>query len=206
VETKNESEGNKIMKAPVTSIIVFMTLLGLLSAPLTISAHEDEGDRVPPPPYLVEGDKAPDFSLTDQAGKEFRLKDLQGKPVFITFIYTSCPDVCPLIVKDLGKIEQKLWWWRRNKLQHLAITVDPEVDTPVVLDTYARRLDLDSAKIHLLTGKPREVTEVLDDYRIKTLKDKETGTVAHPLLGYLIDEDGKVEEVIRLNTYMNLIP
>ncbi len=176
--------------------------------PFTASAHENEGDKASDSQirYLVEGDKAPDFNLTDETGAEFRLKNLKGKPVFVTFIYTSCPDVCPLILKDLDKIKETLWWWRRRKLRHLAITVDPEVDTPAVLKQYTKNLDLDTSKIHLLTGKPETIKKVLSSYGIVTFKDKETGAVGHALLGYLINEEGKVEEVIRLSKFLNLFP
>ena len=40
---------------------------------------------------------APDFGLTDQQGRPFRLSDAKGKPVLLTFIYTHCTDTCPFI-------------------------------------------------------------------------------------------------------------
>ena len=186
-------------------MIILFIFLSLLIGPFASSAHENEGDNSQIR-YLLKGDKAPDFNLTDESGTEFRLKDLKGKPMFITFIYTSCPDVCPLILKDLDKIGETLWWWRRRKLQHLAITVDPEVDTPAVLKKYSIDLDLDTSKIHLLTGKPETIKKVLINYGVATFKDKETGAVGHPLLGYIVDEKGKVEEVIRLSKFLNLFP
>ena len=184
--------------------ILFSFMIGLFTA----SAHGNEEDKASDSQirYLVEGDKAPDFSLTDETGAELRLKDLEGKPVFITFIYTSCPDVCPLILKDLDKIEETLWWWRRSKLQHLVITVDPVVDTPAILKKYSMDLDLDTSKVHLLTGKPETLKKVLSNYGVATFKDKETGAIGHPLLGYIVDEEGKVEEVIRLSKFLNLFP
>ena len=195
------------MRNEICMTILFI-LFSFIIGPFTASAHGNEEHEASDSQIrsLFKGDIAPDFSLTNQAGVEMKLEDMKGKPVFITFIYTSCPDVCPIILKDLDKIADTLWWWRRRKLQHLAITVDPEVDTPAVLKQHAKDLDLDMSKVNLLTGKPETIKRVLNNYGVATFKDKETGDVGHPLFGYLVDEEGIVEEVIRLSRLINLFP
>src|SRR5947209_8914395 len=71
---------------------------------------------------------APDFRLTDQFGKRVSLSQFRGKPVVLTFLYTHCPDVCPLTaeklhttVLDLGK--------DASRVAVIAISMDPKGDT-----------------------------------------------------------------------------
>ena len=78
----------------------------------------------------------------------------------------------------------------------MAITVDPEVDTPEVLKTYAKRLEVDEQGLHLLTGKPETVKKALLDYEIATEKDKESGLVGHSVIGYTITSKGKIDKSI----------
>ncbi len=45
-----------------------------------------------------------DFSLRDQSGKNFSFRGLRGKLVVLTFVYTTCPDLCPLITSSLQRV------------------------------------------------------------------------------------------------------
>ena len=46
-------------------------------------------------------DTAPPFQLRDQFGQAVSLSDYLGKPVVLTFLYTSCPDICPIVTETL---------------------------------------------------------------------------------------------------------
>jgi hypothetical protein len=109
-----------------------MLLLFAVASPL---AHEAGGDgRLP-----VIG-PAPPFTLTSQDGKEVALADLRGKVVAVTFIYTGCPDVCPLLTDKMARVQDELGAVFGAKVAFISITLDPENDTPAVLRDYARRL------------------------------------------------------------------
>src|SRR5438067_13499228 len=54
------------------------------------------------------GVPAPDFRLTDQYGKSVSLSQFKGKPVVVTFLYTHCPDQCPLTAEKLHAVMQSL--------------------------------------------------------------------------------------------------
>src|SRR6185312_7662043 len=56
----------------------------------------------------LDGVPAPGFTLTDQCGKQVSLSPFKGKPVVVTFMYTHCPDVCPLIAEKLRTVMQGL--------------------------------------------------------------------------------------------------
>ena len=71
---------------------------------------------------------APDFTLTDQRGQSVQLSSYRGDAVALTFIYTNCTDVCPLIAEKLRRAYDALPPATQQKVQLLAVTVDPARD------------------------------------------------------------------------------
>jgi len=93
-----------------------------------------------PPHTLKPGEKVPDLELINQDGKKFRLSDLKGKAVLVTFIYTRCPlpTFCPRLSTAFSKIHEDLAKnpADRAKTHLLTISFDPDYDTPAVLRKY----------------------------------------------------------------------
>lgn len=90
---------------------------------------------------------APDFTLTDHRGQTVRLSEFHGQAVVLTFIYTSCPDVCPLTAENLRVAYELLPADARDQVALLAVTVDPERDTRQALQRFT--------DLHRLTDNPR---------------------------------------------------
>ena len=65
------------------------------------------------------------------------MSDQRGKLVLVTFLYTNCPDVCPLITQNLNQALQMLGP-KRDDVRVLAVSVDPAGDTPESVDKYAK--------------------------------------------------------------------
>ena len=147
--------------------------------------------------YLEQGDKAPDFSLINQDGKELSMVQLKGSPVIFTVIYTACPDACSLVLYNRDKIQKKLEDSIGEGATFLGVTVDPMNDTPEVLKEYITKLDLNPVKLHFLTGSTETIRKVLNDYRIRIRVDAEKGTVlGHSVMAYAIDADGIVQKAV----------
>ena len=89
---------------------------------------------------LTGADYAKDFALADQNGKTRQLKDFAGKVVVVFFGFTQCPDVCPTSMTELAGIKKALGA-DGNKLQVMFISVDPERDTPEILNAYMGNFD-----------------------------------------------------------------
>jgi protein SCO1 len=100
---------------------------------------------------------APEVSLTTQDGKRLSLKDLRGKVVAVTFISTSCADTYPLLTAKLAGLQARLGTDFGAKVFFVAITVDPERDTPQVLKRYAQAHGANLAGWAFLTGTPAEI-------------------------------------------------
>jgi protein SCO1/2 len=140
--------------------------------------------------HLIEG-RPPELALIDQSGQPLSLKDLQGKVVLLTFTYSSCADVCPLITAAMVALQQRLTAAERPQVFFLSVTTEPEVDTPAVLHAYANRLGADLASWAFLTGHPQAVQEVWQAFGL-TVKRRAKAGVDHPAWTFLIDREGMV--------------
>ncbi|MGW6919209.1 SCO family protein [Kitasatospora sp. NPDC054939] len=79
----------------------------------------------------------PDLQLTDTSGNAFDLrKQTAGKATLLFFGYTSCPDVCPTTMGDIGVAMKALPPEEREKLNIVFVSTDPERDTPAVLRSW----------------------------------------------------------------------
>ena len=132
---------------------------------------------------------APAFSLTTQEGTRLALQDLRGKVVAVTFIYASCADTCPLLTAKLAGLQARLGTALGAKVFFVAITVDPERDTPEVLKRYAQAHGANPAGWAFLTGTPAEIQQVARHYGIY-VKKRPRGEVDHTFLTSLIDHSG----------------
>jgi protein SCO1/2 len=151
----------------------------------------------------LNGSAAPDFTLTDQTGAAYSLSDSRGKAVALSFIFTNCPDICPLIGSQMRAAYDLLSDDRRDDVVFLGVTVDPERDTPGALQAFSQRYELDAVPgWHALLGSRAELEAVWRSYGIEATEIAEevnshiTGgggvaRIRHTDAIYLIDKDGK---------------
>lgn len=102
----------------------------------------------------------PPFSFIDRYGKPFTDKDVEGKIIIADFFFTRCTTICPRMSINMQQLQLKLNDSAFDDVVFLSHTVDPENDTPAVLDEYAKRLQADPKRWKFLTGN------ALDIYRI----------------------------------------
>src|SRR6266436_8185550 len=102
------------------------------------------------------------FRLTDQNGNPVSDTDLKGKWQLLFFGYTHCPDACPTALNEIALALDKLGA-KRDAVEVVFITVDPERDTPEVLKSYVASFDV---PIIALTGAPDAVAQAAKAYRV----------------------------------------
>ena len=162
-------------------MLMVLAALGWLAPTLSYAAGERDGlPRIGP---------APELSLTTQDGQRLSLKELRGKVVAVTFIYASCADTCPLLTAKMAGLQAALGTDFGPKVFFLSITVDPERDTPAVLQRYAQAHGANLAGWAFLTGTPAEVRQVARRYGIYYRKTPR-GDVDHTFLTSLVDQSG----------------
>jgi protein SCO1 len=165
---------------------VLLLALALLTLPAFVRAREAGGAKSLP----VIG-PAPPFTLTSQDGKRVALTDLRGKVVALTFIYTECPDICPLLTQKMVEVQNALGADFGKKVDFVSISLDPEHDTPEVLKDYAQFWGAKPDGWSFLTGSPAAVRDVTRRYGVFFVK-REDGSVDHTQLTTLIDADGQM--------------
>ena len=107
---------------------------------------------------------APDFSLTTHAGSPLALSDLRDKVLAVTFIYATCRDSCPVLAAKMVALQRRLGPELGPRVRFVAITVDPETDTPQVLASYAKAIGADRNGWSFLTGSPEAIGRVVSEY------------------------------------------
>jgi len=132
---------------------------------------------------------APSFTLIDQAGKKFDFKPAGGKVVLVTFVYTTCPDVCPLFSAHFAAIQRALDEEKRENYLLLSISTDPKRDTPAKMKAYAEAFKADVKHWRFLTGSQKDLAQVWKEFGVN-VKDHGNGQIQHTNLTTLIDAKG----------------
>ena len=138
---------------------------------------------------------APGFELEDADGRKVRLADLRDKVVVLHFIYTNCPDVCPLHAERIAEIQETVnQTMMKDLVQFISVTTDPKNDTAEVMRGYGPVHGLDPANWMFLrsgTAKPEDTTRKLaEQYGHKFTKVDERYQI-HGLVIHVIDHEGR---------------
>jgi protein SCO1/2 len=113
-----------------------------LASPLVLDLSGEAPQLRTRPKLLDRGDPVPDFTMTGQDGKTFKLSDLHGRVVALTFIYTRCPlpDFCPYMDRKFADLAQSIGAFpkRAQAVALLSVSFDPDHDTPEILRKHAQ--------------------------------------------------------------------
>ncbi len=134
----------------------------------------------------------PELRLLNQHREPVDLAGLRGKVVVITAVYASCPHACPAVLSAARRAVEQIEPAQRGDLRVIALTLDPEHDSPEVLAELATAHDLDAPLYNLLSGTPAEVERVLDGLGIARQRDERTGVIEHVSMFFVLDRAGKL--------------
>jgi len=127
------------------------------------------------------------FELTHSSGDLIRLSDFRGRIVLLFFGYTFCPDVCPATLAELNMALNEIPE-KADLVQVLYVSVDPERDTPQIIQEYVERFN---PTFIGLSGSFNELEKIWQDYDIfreVVTTDSNIVTVSHTARVILIDE------------------
>jgi protein SCO1/2 len=120
------------------------------------------------PPALAGTDlgalPAPDIVLPDQTGATVHLEALRGRPVVLTFLYTHCPDVCPLTAAKLRRVLDDLGTQAQD-VALVAVSTDPDNDDAASATAFAAQFGLDE-RLHFLLGDRGALAPVWASYYV----------------------------------------
>jgi protein SCO1 len=130
---------------------------------------------------------APGFSLTDQFGKQVSLAQFKGKPVVLTFMYTNCPDQCPLTASKLHSTMQLLGS-ASSHVGILAVSTDPKRDNVAAALKFSTAHSMQDYW-HYLVGSQNQLSPIWSSYNTYAQVINQQ-TVSHGLGLYVIDKQG----------------
>ena len=138
---------------------------------------------------------APDFTLVDGlTGQAVTLSSLRGNVVAMAFLYTHCPDVCPLTAGQFRAAQRSLGA-DAQRVRFVAVSVDPEGDTPNDVKTFSAAHDL-SANWHYLIGPRAQLQNVWSMYGVGAFNAPTGMSVDHNDAIYVIDPQGREREIL----------
>lgn len=170
------------------ALLVLAGAIGLVA----VSRPGETGDLPFPGRAIRTAYEAPPLDLVDQTGAPVRIGDLEGEVVLLTAVYAHCNHTCPQILTQAKAALAELSAEETGDVRVVAVTLDPERDTPEVLADLADMHGLPAATWRLATGDPLVVEDVLDRMGIERTKDPATGVIAHANLFLLVDREGRV--------------
>jgi protein SCO1/2 len=189
IEEKHMSENGKKGGTIAFVVVAILVVLSLVSAYVLLNQNDENEEELP----VIR--KASDFTLINQDNESVTLSELQGKTVFMCFIYTRCemPMMCPRTTQNFRTIQDILSENARKETSLITITFDPDYDTPEKLREYGEAHGANFTSWQFLTGDNESIGKVMGDYNVYYNKT-ENETYHHTMLAVLIDKDGYVRK------------
>jgi cytochrome oxidase Cu insertion factor (SCO1/SenC/PrrC family) len=136
-----------------------------------------------------------DFTLIDQSGENFTFSTLDTDVTVVAFIFTSCPDVCPVITQSLRLVQEGLSESDADRVSFVSISVDPERDTPEALTEFTERHGVSWPH---LTGDKEILADVYRSFGVlveQEVIDAHIGVNQDPTVT-LVDPSGNATELM----------
>jgi protein SCO1/2 len=124
----------------------------------------------------------PSFSLSDQNAQSFGSADLAGVVWVADFVFTSCPARCPLLTREMARIQSEIQKQGWDDVRLVSISVDPDTDTPQALADYAKKHQANPELWRFLTGPREEVWNLsVQGFKLPVAEASEPG-IGGPIL------------------------
>jgi protein SCO1/2 len=185
----------------LTAVVGALLLLGCGASKPALpgdvnAAHSARFDGITLSPYLA---APPLDTLHNYDGTRFDLASDHGRAVFATFLYTHCPDVCPLIASTLHAAYSAMSPRLRGRVAIVAVSVDPHGDTPDAVAAFMSRHGLRGEASYLI-GSASELVPVWKAWNVGSEQDvSHPDRVNHTALIYGIGASGKIITVYTSN-------
>jgi protein SCO1/2 len=178
------------------ALVVLAGLAALLSACGSSGSKEKTASTSAQGTYRAEAalspaSPAPPLTLRNYLGQPVNIASYRGKAVLVTFIYTHCPDVCPLITSNLRVAQNLMGPATAAKVQIIAVSVDPRGDTRKTVTKFLAQHEM-TGRMQYLVGSASELPRVWKAWGVGSERDvKHPDFVEHSGLIYGITASGK---------------
>ena len=133
----------------------------------------------------------PNFQFVDQDGKPVDSNTIHGKIFVADFFFTSCPSICPKMMKKMDEVYEK--YKTNSDVVILSYSIDPNRDSVARLKAYEKKIGFESSKWHLLTGNKDSIYTLADKYLVSAAEDADApGGHIHSGNFILIDKHRRI--------------
>jgi len=140
---------------------------------------------------LSPAEPTPPLALRNYLGQPVNIDSYRGKAVLVTFLYTHCPDVCPLITSNLRAAQNLMGTAVASKVQMIAVSVDPRGDTPKAVGAFLNRHEM-TGRMQYLIGSAPQLARVWQAWGVGSERDSQQPQfIDHSGLIYGITASGK---------------
>jgi protein SCO1 len=137
---------------------------------------------------------APPIDLRNYLGQPVTLAEYRGKAVLVTFLYTNCPDICPLITANLRVALNELGG-EGAKVQVVAVSVDPRGDTPAAVARFLQAHQM-VGRMQYLIGSAAELSRTWAAWSVGSTREAgQPDLIAHSALVYGISASGSLKTI-----------
>jgi protein SCO1/2 len=134
--------------------------------------------------------QAPPLQLHNYLGQPVNIGSYHGRAVLVTFVYTHCPDVCPLMVSNL-RVAQNLLGKEASKAQIVAVSVDPKGDNRKTVTRFLAAHEM-TGRMQYLVGDTKELAAAWKAWGVGEERDAgNPDLIEHSGLVYGITGSGK---------------
>jgi len=138
--------------------------------------------------------QAPPIQLRNYLGRPVTLSEYRGKAVLVTFLYTSCPDICPLITSNL-RVALNTLGANASRTQIVAVSVDPRGDTPAAVARFLSAHEM-VGRMQYLVGSAPELERTWAAWSIGSSREAgQPNLIAHSALVYGVSAGGKLTTI-----------
>ena len=172
--------------------VILVGLLGIfVTTQLSNAVYQYQGSMIEPAAVAY------DFSLQTGSGETFSLAEQRGKIVLIFFGYANCPDFCPTTLAEFKRVHAELGPLA-EQVEFVFITIDPERDTPELIENYAHAFHADFVGLSGSEAELESIWEAFYAYRARS--DVETAA------GYLMEHSTRVIVVDTFGNFRMTFP
>ena len=135
------------------------------------------------------------FVLIKQDGESYHYGN-DDRPTVVNFIFTRCPDICPLLTAKMAEIQKRV---PSEDALLLSISVDPTYDKPPILTEYGEQYDADFERWFFLTGEESYIRDVIANFQVMYERmettDDDSPNIAHSERFLLLDQFGEIRGI-----------
>lgn len=179
------------MKDPQAACLATAVVLLTIASSASVATEPYDRDAALAVSQAAIGGTIGEYTLRDVRGQPFDLRQLQGRPLVVSMIYTSCHHVCPLITRSLAHtIQIAKEALGEDSFTVITVGFDWAVDTPDRMRVYATQQGVELPGWHFLAGDAATIARLSEDVGFRYFPSAKG--FDHLAQTTIVDRDGKV--------------